>query len=296
MKKRTIPFGYTIRNGKIQVEVGEAKTVKQVFDDYLNGKSFRIIADYLTDEKIIYHEDKVKWDKLMIKRLLECNYYCGDAKYPQIVDKKTFEAVAKLIAAKYNKCEKDPCISLLKKRTFCQECGERMYRENFNPRYRRWICKRCGKPVMMEEILIRKTLSIINTIIRTPDLLDEIETRDTYESEFAITAKNSELTRMISLPGVNFQNAFENILELASMKYDNCEAEIAEELTDTIKRDFIGRDALDRLDSNLLERTVSHITVDETYKVAIHFINGAVIRSKEEGTHGNTQNRSKKIE
>ncbi len=289
MRKRNIPFGYIIRNGKIQVDTANAKIVKQVFGDYLNGKSFRSIAEELTAKEVDYFEGKTQWDKLMVKRLLECTYYCGEDKYPQIIEKETFNAVANLISTKYSKYEKDPCITLLKKRTFCQECGERLCRENFNPRYRRWSCKQCGKPVMMEETFLAKLVGILNSVIQTPDLLDEIEVRDTYESEFAITTKNNELNRMITTPGVNFQSAFEDILNLASMKYDNCESDITEELTETIKKDFIGRNKLDELESDLLERTVSHITVDETVKVAIHFINGAVVRSRKENINGSTQ-------
>lgn len=79
---------------------------------------------------------------------------------------------------------------------------------------------------------------------------------------------------------LNFEQAFEDIMNLAVLKYEHCEQDITEELTETIKQDFIHQSVLSDIGTELLERTVSHVTVSKAGKVAIHFINGAVVKTE----------------
>ena len=44
MKKRTQPYGYEVRNGKIAVNGPEAETVRMLFREYANGASYRDLA------------------------------------------------------------------------------------------------------------------------------------------------------------------------------------------------------------------------------------------------------------
>lgn len=111
------------------------------------------------------------------------------------------------------------------------------------------------------------------------------------KTSYRLTAKTKEVNQLISSPTVSFDAAFEDILNLASLKYDSCEYDISEELTDTIKRDYLNRKLLEDVDNELIEHTVSHITVDSHGKITIHFINGAKVTAKGE-TNGSTQNRS----
>ncbi len=282
MKKRNIPFGYEIKNGEIAIVPTSAKVVMGIYIDYLNGKSFLNIADELTAKQVDYYEGKTTWNKLMIKRILECRFYIGDEKYPPIIEEERFKAVAKLIASKYGGYNKDPRATILKKRTFCQECGERIWRDIQSARYHAWKCKRCSQVKIREHTFYEGITEILNSVIEHPELLDEIESTQTYESEYELTEKNKTLTEMLSSPKVEFDTAFESILALASDKYDNCEYDLTEELTETIKADFKGKKALKDVDIELLERTVSHVTVDSQDKIAIHFINGAVVRTKGE--------------
>lgn len=288
---RTIPYGYTICNGCISVDKDAASTIRGIYIGYLNGKSFAAIAKELTEKKVDYFQGKTAWNKQMVKRILECPMYCGTDKYPKIIDATQFQAVAKLIASKYGGYNTDPRATVLKKRSFCQECGERIWHDVQSKQYRKWRCKKCAKTVLGDESFYQGVTDILNEVIRHPELLDEIESQDTYESEYQLTVKTKEVNQLISSPTVNFDTAFEDILNLASLKYDNCEYDISEELTDTIKRDYLNRKLLEDVDNELIEHTVSHITVDSHGKITIHFINGAKVTAKGE-TNGSTQNRS----
>ena len=76
----------------------------------------------------------------MVKRILECPMYCGTEKYPKIIDSTQFQAVAKLIASKYGGYNTDPRATVLKKRSFCQECGERIWHDVQSKQYRK-MCR-----------------------------------------------------------------------------------------------------------------------------------------------------------
>lgn len=185
--------------------------------------------------------------------------YCGTEKYPQIIEEAQFKAVAKLIATKYGGYNNDARATVLRKRTFCQECGERIWHDMQHPKYRRWVCKKCNEHPIKDDDFYKKVTGILNAVIDHPELLDEVEPKDTYESEYEVTSKANQVTHMLTSPGVNFESAFEDILNLASLKYDNCEYDITEELTETIKQDYIGRQRLDDVDTELIERTVGYV-------------------------------------
>ena len=151
-----------------------------------------------------------------------------------------------------------------------------------HPKYRRWVCKKCNEHPIKDDDFYKKVTDILTAVIDHPELLDEVEPKDTYESEYEVTSKANQVNHMLTSPGVNFESAFEDILNLASLKYDNCEYDITEELTETIKQDYIGRQRLDDVDTELIERTVSHLTVNNQGKIAIHFINGATVKTEGE--------------
>ena len=193
MKKRTMPYGYEIRNGEITVDQDASKVIKEVFEAYLDGMSFAQIAAELTARGIDYYEGKTQWNKLMVKRILECSFYLGTAKYPRIINNEQFESANTLISEKYGGYNKDPRATILKKQTFCQECGERITRDIQSTRYHKWFCKGCMNTQLREEKFYDRILKVLNMVIRHPELLDEVEPADTYESNYEVTSKTNEL-------------------------------------------------------------------------------------------------------
>ena len=90
-KNRRIPFGYKMENGEITTEPREVYAVVRIFDEYIGGKSLIDIANMLQAEGIPYHPfEDCKWNKNMVKRILENKRYLGDEKYPQLVDETKF--------------------------------------------------------------------------------------------------------------------------------------------------------------------------------------------------------------
>lgn len=70
-KNRFIPYGYTMRNGKMVIEKTEAEVIRRIFSAYIEGASLREIADFLTAQQVPYTEKKTEWFKGRISRILE---------------------------------------------------------------------------------------------------------------------------------------------------------------------------------------------------------------------------------
>lgn len=83
MGNRKQPFGYHIRNGKITVNSVEAGVVKTIFADYLQGASFKKIAEKLRNQAVPYNTDKL-WNKNMVARILGDRRYVEENAYPQL--------------------------------------------------------------------------------------------------------------------------------------------------------------------------------------------------------------------
>lgn len=89
-KNRIIPFGYCMRNGEITVDFNESKAVARIFEEYLNGSSLQQIAKLMESEKVQYSDISDRWNKNMVKRIIENEKYLGNEKYPQIIGEKFF--------------------------------------------------------------------------------------------------------------------------------------------------------------------------------------------------------------
>jgi len=96
MKNRNILYGYCYKDGIITVHEGEAKIVKGVCKDYLDGKSLLDIANGLNERQIEYMPGVMGWNKARIMRMLEDIRYIGDERYPPIIEQETYDAIRKL--------------------------------------------------------------------------------------------------------------------------------------------------------------------------------------------------------
>lgn len=100
MGYRKLPYGYRMEKGETCINEEEAAYVKQIFSDYLDGASFKSIADELTGRSITFDGEK-PWNKNMVARLLSDERYTGKAGFPEIIPIEVLDkAVAKRHAQK----------------------------------------------------------------------------------------------------------------------------------------------------------------------------------------------------
>lgn len=110
------PFGYEMKDKKLVILEDEAKAIKLVFDDFLNGQGFLQIAKKLNDLGYLTHRGN-KFENRTIEYILNNPVYCGMARWTPtgkirrnykcedslivesnhepIIDKKTFDLVQK---------------------------------------------------------------------------------------------------------------------------------------------------------------------------------------------------------
>ena len=91
--QRKTPFGYMIQNGEIIICSVEADAVRSIFTHYLAGASYAKIAEEMSRGSIPYHQHTSKWNKHMVKRILENGRYLGTEVYPRLVSDEDFLAV-----------------------------------------------------------------------------------------------------------------------------------------------------------------------------------------------------------
>lgn len=146
MKKRIVPYGYAIQDGCYIPESQEAAIIKQIYNLYLTGESYTMIAGTLNRAGTPYRPEHPLWDKHIIKRILENSKYTGLQGYPQIISQAQYDAVNALIASKTalrkhkEKSEDEPLWKYLS----CT-CGKKLCRTGGGPRDRNLVNLRCGQ-------------------------------------------------------------------------------------------------------------------------------------------------------
>ena len=93
LKNRNIPFGYCVINGKYAINEIEAQAVREIFENYINGKSLKTIA---AEMQIPYNSGKTVWNKNMVARVLENRKYIGENGYPRIISDEKFNTVTQI--------------------------------------------------------------------------------------------------------------------------------------------------------------------------------------------------------
>ena len=83
-KNRTIPFGYMMQCGRITANPKEVLAVVKIFSEYLAGKSLSEIAA----EMDVPYSENSKWNKNMVKRIIENEKYLGTPIFPQLISEE----------------------------------------------------------------------------------------------------------------------------------------------------------------------------------------------------------------
>ena len=177
-KTRFIPYGYTMRNGRMIIEHTEADIIRHIFDEYIKGASLKDLADELTARRIPYTEKTEIWDKARISRIIDNTKYLGSDVYDPIIDEGIFEEAAAAKAARQRNRIVTECegIALMRDRIRCGVCGSPMVRRVSSPKKVKesWICANdeCGCRVIISDTdLLMKVTLLMNRIIENADLM-----------------------------------------------------------------------------------------------------------------------------
>lgn len=291
-KNRTIPFGYCMKNGEITTDPKEVYAVVTIFDEYLKGKSLSEIANLMQYENIKYFEDSTRWNKNMVKRIIENEKYLGNDTYPQIIDNETFRlANEKRVRKATSLFVISEDLREIRNRTYCAECGHRLSRIGGNSRSEKWDCRNpdCYKFEyrITDQMIICAVLNVINSAIANPSLLESGGEISTYSPTAEIVRQQNEINRMTDSVQVDFDRVKAEILRLAEMKYDCCSYNDSPQKTEEIKALFENHEQLDTLDIGLFKSCVSKIWISHFCTIEVELINGVRINNITERVNKN---------
>ena len=172
--QRKIPFGYMIRNGKAGLHPVEADAVKRIYQMYLDGLSYQQIANEMERQGVKYHQHTDRWNKHMVKRMLENETYLGTGMYPRLI---TSEVFMKVCLQRAGKASGTPCpdhIAPIRRKAVCARCGAAMARDTKSYGVPRWRCENpdCAQTVRVEDPVLRDSLTQrLQALAEKPSLL-----------------------------------------------------------------------------------------------------------------------------
>lgn len=291
-KNRTIPFGYCMKNGEITTEPKEVYAVVTIFDEYLKGRSLSEIAKLMQSEMIRYNADSDKWNKNMVKRIIENEKYLGNDTYSQIIAENIFkQANEKRVrkATRLNLISDD--LQEIRNRTYCSECGHRLSRIGGNSKYEHWDCRNpdCYKLEyrLTDQMIIGAVLNVLNSAIANPSLMESVGEISIYAPTADIVRQQNEINRMTDSPQVDFDRIKSEIIRLAEMKYDCCSYNDSPQKTEELKALFENHEQLNTLDIGLFKSCVSKIWISHFCTIEVELINGVRIKNITERVNKN---------
>ena len=283
-KNRTIPFGYCMKNGEITTEPKEVYAVVTIFDEYLKGRSLSEIAKLMQSEKIRYNADSDKWNKNMVKRIIENEKYLGTDKYPQIIDDDTFRLANEKRIRKATTLDLIPDdLQEIRKCTYCTECGHKLSRIGGNSKYEKWDCRNpdCYKFEyrLTDQMIIGAVLTVLNTAIANPSLLEYGGEISVYSPTVDVIRQQNEINRMTDSAQIDFDRVKAEIFRLAELKYDCCTYNDSPQKTAEIKALLENHEQLNTLDIGLFKSCVNRILISHFCTIEVELINGTRIQN-----------------
>ena len=241
MGNRKLPFGYQMRMGEIVRNEPEVKAVQDIFLQYSLGASLKEIAEQMSKTDPSYDEGK-SWNKNMIARILENAKYTGADSYPELVDKKLFEAAAEKRQTKQRLPERTPAQKALKR-----------------------VCSKPPTPEIEQQVT-----HLLGKLAEQPEHITEPErtSKPTY------TNMHAELDDILNTQPLDEAAARSLICKLAQEQYDAIGNEEYE--TERLRRLFTAFVCTAELNAELLQSTVSAVLVTRQM-VRLQLKNGQII-------------------
>lgn len=286
-KNRVIPFGYCMRNGEITAEPKEVYAVSTIFSEYLKGGSLLQIAKLMESEKIRYTADSDKWNKNMVKRIIENEKYLGNDKYPQIIDENIFkQANEKRVrkAAALNLICDD--LKEIRRITYCAECGGKLFRKTNGKGREYWNCSNQGcfkfEYRLTDQMINGAVLTALNSAIANPSLIECESEISAYSPTSDILRQQNEISRMTDSPQVDFEKVKAEIFRLAEIKYECCTYSDKPQKTAKLISLLKNHNQLNTLDIGLFKACVSRVWISRYCTVEVELINGVKIKNTTE--------------
>ena len=284
MANRMISYGYGVEDGKFVVILNEAKIVRRIFSEYIDGKRLDEIADELTNEQVEYFLGNCLWNKNRIKRILDNDKYIGGDGYPQIVDDDDFVYAGQLKDEKGGKKIHfdEPIEYLRNNNVTCAQCGGHIRRISKWRSREKWKCRDgCKNNIYLsDDVIFAGIKSIVYKILGNPDCI--VPAVKDEPNSLEIRRTTSDINRLFNEKSPTFAAGKKLIYHLAETKFEMYDEKTPDIYTDMIIEDCIRVSTLDRADRAFMEKYCERISVDQQGFVSVRFINGVELSNNEE--------------
>lgn len=276
--QRTIPFGYEMRQGEIEINRMEADTVKDIFTRYLQGESLQHIAATLTAQGIRYHQHTDCWNKNMVKRILENGHYIGNELYPRVIDEKDFLAARML---KSDKNVHTPCkvSGEIRGKAVCGRCGAKLDRAIKNRKTSRWECanRNCGHTILIsDERLASEVNALLETLAHAPETLTPRIPAEPVQSGNAQRVAN-ELTNAFNRGTESMEYLRTLVFACAAERYNELPDGSLQHKVDKLRERLESGEYGETIHQELLKTAVRSIRIADHNISTLVLVNGVTI-------------------
>ncbi len=283
MSNRYIPYGYKFEGGLPIPHPAESQIVREIFDHYCAGDSLKMIAEDLTHRQVEYNSGKTSWDKARIKRILENDRYIGSDEYPALIAKEQFvKANLKKEQTNTNKLTINDDIKLFKEMTLCAICCKKIPRrtDSRSAEPVSWKCAGCGWSVRLsDENLKSRVISIMNTLITTPDIASPDEPAPEVR---ALESKRllNEFHRALDSGQASEGELIKMVFQIGAANYQAIDSR--EAITARLMADFAKASPAPGFQRELFQRTVRRIQLSPDGPLALELQNRHIVTERKD--------------
>lgn len=280
-KQRYIPFGYQLELGNYRLHPIEAVNVTEIYRQYLEGSSYKQIAERQNRAGCPYSLSSPIWNKNMVGRILQDKRYLGDEQFPKIITEWEYQNVQIL---QIKKCttrdiKTDLRIEAIKVRIYCAECGKLFTRLLDSRVGSKWYCSdRCEYvSKITDEKIIDQIAALLNLAIAAPESID-IPTAEPPTTSLEVTRLQNEINREMDKRDCDDGKVKALILQCAAEKYNLCDDGSRERTGQRLRALFASHEPLADLDTTLFESTVCKVFVDGNGIVTLELQNEQILK------------------
>lgn len=271
-KKRVFPFGYQMRDGQVVVNPQEAELVREIFEQYRQGKTTPELAASAMLQGVPYREGAAVWNKNMVCRILDDSRYTGTDEYPPIVGQELYQAVRIRRAAGIKKEAVLP--KAVREKMACPRCGRTLCRTASRRGEITWSCPDCGweSGWLEDSQLLRQITAILNRLIAEPALAEFTAKEDALSVDAMRFSR--EINRKLGDPKADAGELLRLIQQCAQEKYRVCSAAGWENRR--IAESLAGRQPGETLDAALFAKIVKNVRIG-CGEISLTLRNGAIL-------------------
>lgn len=178
-------------------------------------------------------------------------------------------------------------LDMYRAKACCAICGAKMKRSHAGSGERRRIYWQCtnaecdgNRHLFREKILDNMLLELLNELTDNLANIDYAEDRE-YEKNIEVIRLTNEMNELIQKPDTDSGEVIDKIMELASAKFNICEAGDNSAITEKIKSELALLPKQETVDGRVADKVIKSIKMHPDKHIWVQLINGKVFEKKE---------------